>query len=65
MKNLIEFVIGEKMKYYHLKMLKKLPEFGLMFIELGREKEATGELASYLTRKIYGAELGATSALPG
>jgi hypothetical protein len=34
MKNLIEFVVGEKMKFYHLKMLKKLPDCGLIFIEL-------------------------------
>jgi hypothetical protein len=34
MKNLIEFVVGEKMKYYHLKMLKKSQDYGLMFIEL-------------------------------
>jgi hypothetical protein len=34
MKNLTEFVVGDEMNYYHLKMLKKLPDFGLMFIEL-------------------------------
>ena len=34
MKNLIELVIGGEMRFYHLKMLKKLPDFGLMYIEL-------------------------------
>jgi hypothetical protein len=34
MKNLTEFVAGDEMKYYLMKMLKKLPDFGLMFIEL-------------------------------
>jgi hypothetical protein len=34
MKNLTEFVVGDEMKFYHLKMQRKLPDFGLMFIEL-------------------------------
>jgi hypothetical protein len=34
MKNLIEFAVGGEMKFYHMKMLKKLLDFGLMFIEL-------------------------------
>jgi hypothetical protein len=34
MKNLIELVFGVEMSYCHHKMLRKLPDCGLMFIEL-------------------------------
>jgi hypothetical protein len=34
MKNLTEFAVGGEMKFYHLKMLKMLLDYGLMFIEL-------------------------------
>jgi hypothetical protein len=34
MRNLTEFAVGGEMKFYHLKMLKKSQDYGLMFIEL-------------------------------